>query len=304
MSSQPKWLADLLPRRDAAARPLDERNTHALAAVLRSPGPRVALARAFDGGEATGVDLVHAACQQLLALGALPSLATLQVTADEGDAFAESAVVGVLRACRAHGIELLAGGGGPGGADGAGGVAPFGLALSLFGPAVGTTSHRPAPGDVVLALRGAGPGDGDLAPLEAHAARLGITLASALPDGELLGAVLVAARRSHVDVVQRPLRERWPCRLAAVGDVGLGAAIAAMLPAGCGVVWDFVGWSPPEPFRRWWPDAERLTAAAAHTSCGVGMLVCCAPAEAERWQRLCAAWNEPATPIARIVAAP
>lgn len=292
---RPQWLADLLPRRDAAVRPLAERGTHALAAAVRRPGPRTALACALGRGEACGVDLVHAACQQLLAAGALPSLATLQLTDDGDDAFAESVVVGVLRACRAQCVELVTG-------DAARGE--FDLALSLFGPVVGAPTRAPSPGDVVLALRGAGPVDADLSALTAQAAALGIGLADTLAGGDDLGALLTGARRSHIDVVQQPLRERWPCRLAAVGDASLQVTVDAMLPSACRASWDFGGFTPPSPFRDWWPDPTRLAAAAAHTSCGVGMLVCCAPAEAQRWRQLCGAWNEPATPIARIDAAP
>ena len=292
------WLADLVgPQgREVVARDCGSAPALALAAVSRGVGCRRELARSLGQGEALGVDLVHAAVNTLLASGALPHIAAMHVQAPRASALAEAITAGIARACRAHDLAIVVG-------SAVQVEAPEELGIVLTGGIVAPSPTNLAAEDVVLALRGSGPSDGDLDALLARARGLGLTLADRLANGDTVGRTLVAARKSHFSLLQQPLRERWPGRVIAVGDRGLAAAASAALPTGLRVDWSFAGWQPPAPFAEWFQDRGEVVQAAASSSFGCGMMVVVSVAEAPRWQRLCAAWNEPATVLGQIVAA-
>jgi len=287
------WLADLIPSRVDVTGRLDDRDAHALLLVTPQLGRKAALARQLGRGEAAGIDVVHAGVRRLLERGALPSLATLHVRCDPADTFAESVVAGISRACRGNEISVCATSG-----PAVGGLE---LVLHLVGAVIAPESRTPKAGDQLLALRSAGPVDGDIDLLRERSAALGLDLTSAVPGGDHVGDVLTAARRSHIDVVQQPLREQWPSAIAAV-ESSLVATAEALLPAGLGIAWELERWAPPSPFSHWFRTADERARAAQMSSCGAGMIICCDDQQSSAWQALCEAWNEPATPIARIVA--
>src|SRR5687767_1326073 len=71
-------------------------------------GRRLAAAAAVgaDDGEPLGVDLVHAAVNELLAQRAWPQAVVASVAAPPGGGLAVAVVAGIVRACCSHGLEL------------------------------------------------------------------------------------------------------------------------------------------------------------------------------------------------------
>ncbi|MBL8728922.1 MAG: hypothetical protein JNM25_10865 [Planctomycetes bacterium] len=267
-----------------------------LAVVAQRIGCRRDLAQELGCGESLGVDLAHAAVNTLLACGALPQVAALHVVAPADAELPIAIVAGITNACRAHGVPIVL----PLAAA-SGGHEHIGLVLT--GTVLGKPRAAGAPGDVVLALRGRGATDSDLATMLARADELGCTLGDRLANGDTVGATLLAPRPSQVGVVQQPLREQWPAQLLAVDGQALVPTLRRALPANVDVEWTFAGWRPPAPFAEWFPGPDGARRAAETTSFGCSMLVLATEAEATRWVKLCTAWNEPATPIGRLVAA-
>lgn len=266
--------------------------TPLLAMAWRRLGPRGDLARAADGGEAVGVDMVHAAVNELLAQHALPQQATLAVAGDARGGFVEAVAGGALRALRGHGLPV---------------AVP--LAVQATSEQVGlcvvgtplSAARAVGVGDVVLALRSTGPTDGDFVVLSRCARERGLDVAHRLANGDRVDASLLAPRASHCSVMHEGLRQGWHFTAAAV-DGSLQASVAQLLPAGCDVAWDFTAWRPGAPFDSWFPGGA-IGEAAEHTSAGASFVMVVAAAEAERWSAHFAAWGEPATAIARVVAA-
>jgi len=284
------WLADLGVA--SSGRAAAAGASHVLATALRRPGARVALARTHDGAESIGVDLVHAAVNELLAQHALPQFATLAVAAPPDDAFVPGLAAGVLRACRGHGVPVAV--------PVAAAAASAQLGLTLAGTPLGALMPRPAVGDVVLALRSTGPTDGDFAALAAHAAAHGIDWSERLPNGDTVARAVLAPRASHASVLHEALRQGWPFFGVAI-EGSLQASLRAALPRDVDVALDLASWRPPAPFAAWFPPAVRA-AGAATCSLGCSMVVIVAEREVARCSEHFAAWNEPATPIGRIVA--
>lgn len=286
-SSDLPWLAELCLAAGPAA--------GGDAKVLRTLGAREGLARQFGHGQALGVDMVQAAVDDLLAAGALPQRASLQVVARAEGGFVADVTAGVARACRAHGALLVVAAAALGEPE----RVEVQLAGALCTPAA---AAPPVPGDVVVALRARGPTDGDLPFLLARAQQLGRGPADRLVGGETVAEALLAPRGAHLAMLHDPLTQGWPGVRRAVDDGTLAAAVVGCLPPDCTVAWDFAAWRPPAPFRELLPDVAALEGAVAHGSCGCGFVVVAAESHAERWLQHCAAWNEPATRIGRIVA--
>lgn len=266
--------------------------TPLLATAMRRLGPRAELARALDGGEALGVDMVHAAVNELLAQHALPQHATLSVAGHASGGLTAAVVAGALRALRGHGLPVVV----PVAATGA--CEQVGLCL------VGAPLSVPriaAVGDVVLALRSTGPTDGDFAFLSRTAQQRGLDPTQRLPNGDRVGQALLAPRASHCSVMHEGLRQGWHFTGCAV-EGPLAMALARVLPADAEVAWDFAAWRPPSPFDAWF-DGASMHAAAAHASVGVSFLMVVAAVDAERWSAHFAAWGEPATALGHVVAA-
>ncbi|HEX5050695.1 MAG TPA: AIR synthase related protein [Planctomycetota bacterium] len=289
------WLAELMPAAAGELVVAGSERALGLATVTRRLGCRLALAHELGRGDALGIDMVHGAINALLARGALPQCAAVSVLSAPDSELAQAVTAGVASACRAHEVPIAV--------PAAGRSDDLQVGLVLSGAIIAAADAAPVPGDVVLALRGRGPIDADLAALQLRAHELGLGMQQPLADGEALGACLTMARPSHFSVLQQPLRERWPARVLDVDEHGLERTLRAALPAGVDVVWDFAGWQPPAPFAQWFAEPEAAMAAAAAGSFGCGMLVLVNEAEAPRWLKLCSAWNEPATAIGRLVAA-
>lgn len=287
------WLAEFaLGRRDGSV-PAASRS---LVASVRRLGARRDLAMQCGCIEEPGIDMVHAAVNELLAQRALPQRASLSVAAPREGGLAASMVAGVVRACRAHGIELAV--------PLATVAATPQIGLGVYGAIESANAHVPAAGDLVLALRRRGPGDGDIEVLSTKAARLGLSLSSLLANGDGVARALVTPRGSHMSVLHDPLRQGWSFFACDIGDAPLVAKVRERLPVGLDVRWDFSAWNPPAPFAEWFPGADEQRAAASVCSAGCGMVVVTSPSDATKWLQWFAAWNEAATPIGTIGTCP
>lgn len=287
------WLAEFdLGRRDGTVSAVGG----SLVASVRRLGDRCDLAMQCGCIEELGIDMVQAAVNELLAQRALPRCASLSVAASRDGGPVASMVAGVVRACRAHGIDLAV--------PLATVAATPQLGLGVYGAIEDAKAHVPAVGDLVLALRRRGPGDGDFEVLATKAARLGLLLSSPLANGDAVARALVTPRGSHMSVLHDPLRQGWPFFACDVGDGPLVTKVRERLPAGLDVHWDFTAWNPPAPFAEWFPGADGQRVAASVCSAGCGMVVVASPTDAPRWLQWFAAWNEAATPIGTIAARP
>lgn len=258
-----------------------------LATTTRRLPPRATLARELGRGEALGVDMVHAAVNELLAQHALPQFATLAVAGDPAGGFTEDVVAGILRACRGHGVPVAV----PLAVPSACAQVGFTLAGSVLGALV----PAPSVGDVVLAMRSTGPTDGDFAVLQQFLAQRGCGPETRLADGDSVGQVLLTPRASHCSVMHEGLRSGWPFFGIAV-DGALIASARRALPADRDVAWDFAAWRACAPF------AECSALGPEQCSVGCSLLVVVPESETKRWLDWFAAWNEPATRVGRITA--
>ncbi|HEX6813597.1 MAG TPA: AIR synthase-related protein [Planctomycetota bacterium] len=292
----PSWLADLVPAplQGSGIGALQGGPVQALALAVRGLGRRRELARRRGLGTSLGIDMVNAAVAELLARGALPRAAALHVEAADDAALAEGAVAGIVRGCRAHGVEI---------ACGEASVAPDTehVSLVLVGGVIAAAS-TPAPGWVVLALRRNGLCDVDFEWAWRRLQQLELDLEQPLPAGDRLGDALLAPQACCLDVLRDPLRQGWPVRLVAVGEGGLAGSLAAALPAGVGAELDLTAWPAPEPFPQLLARGAGMGAAASACSLGCPMLVVVPAADATRWLEHTRAWNEPAHRIGELQA--
>ncbi len=284
-----RWLADLI---QPSTRPTDAVSPPLVVSVRRL-GAKLALALQLDQVEAVGIDMIHSAVNELLSMHVLPQAACLSVAGREEGGFAEDVVAGVARACRAHDIPITV--------QLATVSADEQVGITVSGIALESPPLVPQPGDVVLALRGTGPVDGDSMFLGAFAAEHGIPIERSLDNGDSVGRTLTAARASHASVMHRPIRDRWPFRAIAIDEGSLLERVRSSLPAGLDVEFDLSTLRPPAPFEEWFPGARRMDAANACTV-GHDFVLFVRAADARRFESLFAAWNEPAARLGIVVA--
>lgn len=290
MSSLPlPWLADF-GFETAAGQP-GSHGSPQLVTAVRCLGPRQELARRADAGEALGVDMLHAAVNELLAQHALPQSATLSVAGDPRGGFASEVVAGVLRACRGHGVSVVVPLAIPAASEQVG--------VSVTGQPLAAGPLAPSEGDCVLALRSNGSGDGDFVPLVDALPQRQLTMADRLANGDTIATTLLTPRSSHASVMHESLRQGWPF-FGCVVDGPLVPQVQRRLPAELDIALECEGWRPGAPFAEWFATTA-LPQAAEWCSIGCGMLVVVAATAAAKWLEHFAAWGEPASRLGRIV---
>ncbi len=290
------------------------------AGVMRFPaaGGSVLLAASMDGvgtklhlaleagrlGDAAA-DLVYHGADDLLVHGAGP-LAFLDYIAQSRleEQVVLDVVEGLARACREVGAVLLGGETAqmpdtylPRVVDVAGcmlGVVPEGRLLD--GSAV-------RPGDAALGLASAGLHTNGYSLARAVLARSGLGLGDPLPGGagETLGEALLAPHRWYGPALMPLLEEGLVHALAHVTGGGLAGNLVRVLPAGCRAVVDPRAWPRPALFR-WLMEAGAVPEddARAALNLGLGMVVVCAPAEADRIGRALERSGERVFPLGTI----
>jgi phosphoribosylformylglycinamidine cyclo-ligase len=258
-----------------------------LAASMDGVGTKLHLALAFDRVGQAAADLVRHGANDLLVHGARP-LAFLDYIAQsrlEAGVVLE-VVEGIAGACREVGAVLLGGETAempdtylPGVVDVAGcmlGVVPEGGLLD--GGAV-------RPGDVLLGLASNGLHTNGFSLARAVLARSGLGLGERLPggEGETLGEALLAPHRWYGPALASALEQRRVHALAHVTGGGIAGNLARVLPSGCAARVEASAWERPALFR-WLVEAGEVPEDDARSALnlGVGMVVVCAPEEADR----------------------
>ena len=234
-----------------------------------------------------GADLVNHCVNDILVQGAEPLffldyLAAGRLSPD----VAEQVITGVARACTENGCALLGGETAemPGFyADGEYDIAGF-----IVGAVEKTKivdGRAIVPGDVLIGLPSAGLHTNGYS----LARRVFFELAQWKPDkfvrelGVTLGDALLAPHRSYLPFV-RPLLERHYVRgLAHITGGGITENLPRVLPEGCAADIDRKSWSIPPIFRLLQqhgriPDEEMFRT----FNMGIGLIVACAPRDAER----------------------
>jgi phosphoribosylformylglycinamidine cyclo-ligase len=263
-----------------------------LAVAARQLGAKRELARELGRPETPGVDLVHRAVNDLLALRAFPRTASLHLMAPAESGFVESVVAGVVRACRGHDVALA-------GACVSAANEGEHVSISLAGEVV-AGAPPPAAGGVIVGLRASAPTDEDLPWIQARLADLQLGLGDRLPSGDTVAQSLLATQKSHFSVLRQPLLEGWCAALAPVGEGGLAQAVRSLLPAGCDAVLEAGSWQPPALLERLLA-GRPVAASAPACSCGLGMLALAPAAAAKDLLAHIGAWNEPAWQIGELV---
>ena len=232
-------------------------------------------------------DLVYHGANDVLVHGASP-LAFLDYVAQSrlDPEVVLAAVEGLARACREVGAVLLGGETAempdtylPGVVDVAGcmlGSVPAGRLLD--GSAV-------RPGDAVLGLAAAGLHTNGYSLARAVLARSGLTLDDLVPAGagETLGEALLAPHRWYGPALEPALDQRRVHALAHVTGGGIAGNLVRVLPVGCRARVGVSAWERPA-LVRWLVEAGEVpeSDARATLNLGVGMVVVCAPEEADR----------------------
>lgn len=283
-----RWLADLVSQ--TGPPPGNLRPANAIVAARRI-GAKLTLALQFENVEAVGIDMVHAAVNELAVMHAMPIATSLAVTGHAAGGVAETVVAGIARACRAHDLPIEV--------RLAEEAADEAVVVEVAGEVIGPPPIELQAGDSVLALRGTGPTEGDQRFLLGVAAERAIDLGSTL-KGESLARTLTAPRASHLSLLHEPLRTAWPFVGAAIDEGGLIGSVQAILPPGLGVRWNLDTLRMPSPFADWFVEPERRLAAARSCSLGHDLVVVVHGEDRARWLALCAAWGEPASVLGSV----
>ena len=277
-----------------------------LAASMDGVGTKLHLAlEAGHLGDAAA-DLVYHGADDLLVHGASP-LAFLDYIAQSrlDERVVLDVVEGLARACREVGAVLLGGETAqmpdtylPQVVDVAGcmlGVVPEGRLLD--GAAV-------RPGDAVLALGSDGLHTNGYSLARAVVARSGLGLGDALPGGggETVGEALLAPHRWYGPALMPLLEEGRVHALAHITGGGLAGNLVRVLPAGCRARVDAGAWRRPAVFR-WLMEAGEVPEDDARSALnlGIGMVVVCAPADADRLGHALERSGERVFPLGSIV---
>jgi phosphoribosylformylglycinamidine cyclo-ligase len=257
--------------------------------VSSADGVGTKLKVAFMTGrhDTVGADLVNHCVNDILVQGAVPLffldyLATGRLSPD----VAEQIVSGVARACRENACALIGGETAemPGFyADGEYDIAGF--IVGIVEKAKLVDGHAIAPGDVLIGLPSAGlHTNGYSLARRVLFDAAGFTPDTRVPElGVSVGDALLAPHRSYLSVV-RPLLEAALVKgMAHITGGGLTENVPRMLPDGCGAEIDPRAWSIPPIFR---VIEERGGIARAEMfrafNMGIGLVVVCAAADAER----------------------
>ena len=277
-----------------------------LAASMDGVGTKLHLALAADRVADAAADLVYHGANDVLVHGARP-LAFLDYVAQARlePAVVLAAVEGIARACREVGAVLLGGETAempdtyaPAVVDVAGcmlGVVPAGGLLD--GSAV-------RPGDRLLGLGAAGLHTNGYSLARAVLARAGLGPGHRLPGGggETVGAALLAPHRWYGPALTPALEARRVHALAHVTGGGIAGNLVRVLPAGCRASVRADAWERP-PLIRWLIEAGEVPEADARSALnlGIGMVVVCAPDEADRLARDLAQAGERVHPLGSVL---
>jgi phosphoribosylformylglycinamidine cyclo-ligase len=250
-------------------------------------GTKLKVAFMMDTHDTVGGDLVNHCVNDILVQGAEPLFfLDYLATGRLSPAVAEKVVSGVARACRENVCALIGGETAemPGFyADGEYDIAGFIVGVVEKSKVIDGRSV--APGDALIALPSAGLHTNGYS----LARRVFFEMAAWTPDtfvgelGSTIGEALLAPHRSYLSLV-RPILERgWVKGLAHITGGGLTENLPRILPDGCGVEIDLQSWSTPPIFQLLQQHgAISRDEMFRAFNMGVGLVIVCAPDDAER----------------------
>jgi phosphoribosylformylglycinamidine cyclo-ligase len=245
-----------------------------------------------------GADLVNHCVNDILVQGAEPLFFLDYLATGRLDpAVAEDVVGGIAGACRENGCALLGGETAemPGFyADGEYDIAGFIVGIVERSRVIDGQSI--VPGDVIIGLPSAGlHTNGYSLARRVLFETTGWTADTVVPElGATVGDALLAPHRSYLPVV-RPLLPRQTLKgLAHITGGGITENLPRVLPEGCSAEIDLRAWSVPALFqllqeRGQIPRDEMFRA----FNMGIGLILVCAPGEAERIINTLAGNGEP-----------
>ena len=280
--------------------------------VSSADGVGTKLKLAFMTGRhgTVGADLVNHCVNDILVQGATPLFfLDYLATGRLSPAVAEQVVAGVARACRENGCALI--GGETAEMPGFYADNEYDIAGFIVGVVEKTRlvdGRGIAPGDVLIGLPSAGLHTNGFS----LARKICFEIAGWEPDtyvadlGTTVADALLAPHRSYLSVMQPVLERGLVKGLAHITGGGITDNLPRILPEGCGVEIDAGAWPVPPIFSV----LEQKGAVGRDEmfrafNMGVGLVIVCAPGDAERVADLVEAGGEKKPPrIGRIVAGP
>jgi phosphoribosylformylglycinamidine cyclo-ligase len=275
--------------------------------VASADGVGTKLKIAFMTGvhDSIGADLVNHCVNDILVQGARPLffldyLATGRLEPE----VAEQIVRGMSRACVENGCALLGGETAemPGFyASGEYDVAGFIVGIVSRSRII--NGERIVAGDVLIGLSSSGlHTNGYSLARQIAFDTLGLRVDSLVPElGTTVGEALLRTHRSYLRVISPLLERGWIKGMAHITGGGLTENVPRMLPSGRGFSLDRNSWTVP-PLFRWLQKAGDLDDAEMFRAfnMGVGLVLACAPGDADDVLAALAGMSEPAWRLGRI----
>ncbi|GAB6051431.1 phosphoribosylformylglycinamidine cyclo-ligase [Magnetospira thiophila] len=254
-------------------------------------GTKLKVAIAAQRHDTVGIDLVAMCVNDLVVQGAEPLFfldyyATGKLLVEEGRAI----IGGIAEGCRRAGCALI--GGETAEMPGMYGDGDYDLA----GFAVGAVERdrllrndSVRPGDVVLGLASDGIHSNGYSLVRKIVERSGLSYDDPAPfeSSKSLGAALLAPTRIYVKSCLAALKTGGITGLAHITGGGLWENIPRVLPDDCATRLDAASWGIPPVFR-WLAEVGGVPPRemARTFNCGIGMVVLCAPDQAEAVSRV------------------
>jgi phosphoribosylformylglycinamidine cyclo-ligase len=257
--------------------------------VSSADGVGTKLKVAFVTGrhDTIGADLVNHCVNDIVVQGAEPLffldyLATGRLSPD----VAEQVITGIARACKENTCALL--GGETAEMPGFYADGEYDLAGFIVGAAEKSQiidGRAIVPGDVLIGLPSAGLHTNGYS----LARRIFFELAQWKPDkqvrelGVTIGDALLAPHRSYLAFVRPLLERRYPRGIAHITGGGITENLPRVLPEGCAAEIDRRSWSIPPIFRLLQQHGRVSDDEMFRTfNMGLGLIIVCAPRDAER----------------------
>ena len=250
-------------------------------------GTKLKVAFMMDKHDTVGADLVNHCVNDILVQGAEPLFfLDYLATGRLSPAVAEQVVTGVARGCKENGCALIGGETAemPGFyADGEYDIAGFIVGAVEKSKVI--DGRAVVPGDALIAVPSAGLHTNGYS----LARRVFFEIAGWQPDtfvrelGATIGDALLAPHRSYLSLVRPLLEQEWVKGLAHITGGGLTENLPRTLPEGCAAEIDLRSWSVPPIFQL----LQQHGAIAREEmfrafNMGVGLVIVCAPRDAER----------------------
>ena len=285
--------------------PLERYRQPILVSGTDGVGTKLKLALAMDRHDSIGVDLVGMCVNDVVVQGAEPLFFLDYYATGKLDTGQAAAVVGgIAEGCTQAGCALVGGETAemPGMYSG-GDFDLAGFAVGIAEKSRLLSPERVRPGDVLLGLASSGPHSNGYSLirriLEVSKADLSMDL-----DGRSLGDALLAPTRIYVKQLLELMQQVDVHGLAHITGGGLPENLPRVLPVDVDAILDLDSWKYPPVFR-WLQEQGNVEESEMLRTfnCGIGMVVCVPPEQADEAARLLEAAGETVYRIGRIESA-